>query len=380
MIARVLRTAGAVLCSAVLAMAVGGCNSWRGVNSLPMPGTAGGGPNAFDIQVELPDVSSIQPNSRVRVADVNVGSVTRIERQGWHALVSIKLDGTVDLPANAVATVGQTSLLGSLHVELAPPTDSAPTGRLQDGSLIPLTSGGTYPSTEQTLAAVSVLLNGSGVGRLQDVSEALGTALDGRGRELRTLIEQLDTFITTVDTQTDDLIGAADSLNNVASQFAAQQPVVDRALAEIPAALAVLSAQRDHLAEALDQFGRFSAVTADSVNQTKKALINELNDLGPVLASLADAGPALTRSLSFLGTFPWPKETIGNWIRGDYGNLSLAIDLTLSRLDASLLTGTRWEGDLTRLELEWGRTMGQKPSPYTAGNPLVTPYLAEQGP
>ncbi|CAN5604684.1 MCE family protein [soil metagenome] len=372
------RTAATALC--VTTLLLGGCSSWRGVNSLPMPGTAGSGPGAFDIQVQLPDVSSIQPNSRVRVADVNVGNVTRIERQGWHALVSISLDGDVELPANTVATVGQTSLLGSLHVELAPPTDTAPTGRLQNGSLIPLASSGAYPSTEQTLSAVSLLLNGSGVGRLQDVTEALSAALNGRGGELRALIGQLDTFITAVNSQTDDLLGAAASLNDVVRQVTAQQPVVDRALTTIPDALAVLSAQRAHLAEALIQFGRFSAVTADSVDQTKEALINELDDLGPVLASLADAGPALTRSLSFLGTFPWPKETIGNWIRGDYGNLSLAIDLTLSRLDASLFTGTRWEGDLTRLELEWGRTMGQKPSPYTAGNPLVTPYLGEQGP
>jgi len=371
------RCVGAAL---LLTSVLGGCSSWRGMNSLPMPGTAGGGPNAFEIQVELPDVSSIQPNSRVRVADVTVGNVTKIERQGWHALVSVSLDGEVDLPANAVATVGQTSLLGSLHVELAPPTDTAPVGRLHDGSLIPLTSSGAYPSTEQTLAAVSVVLNGGGVGRLQDVTEALSTALSGRGGQLRTLIAQLDAFISRIDAQTDDLLGATDSLNNVVAQFAAQQPVVDRALTTIPDALAVLSDQRAKLAEALDQFGRFSAVTADSVNQTKEALIAELNDIGPVLASLADAGPALTRSLSFLGTFPWPKETIGNWIRGDYGNLSLAIDLTLSRLDASLLTGTRWEGDLTRLELEWGRTMGQKPSPYTAGNPLVVPYAPEQRP
>ncbi|CAN5768980.1 MCE family protein [soil metagenome] len=377
MTARAVRVGGAALC---LGVVLGGCSDWRGVNSLPMPGTAGGGAGAFDIQVELPDVSSIQPNSRVRVADVNVGNVTKIERQGWHALVSITLDGAVDLPANAVATVGQTSLLGSLHVELAPPADVAPAGRLHQGSLIALASGGAYPSTEQTLAAVSMVLNGGGVGRLQDVTEALTTALAGRGGELRMLIEQLDTFVAQVDAQTDDLIGAIDSLDQVVGQFAAQQPVLDRAITTIPEALAVLNEQRDSLAEALDQFGRFSAVTTDSVNQTKEALISELDNLGPVLQSLADAGPALTRSLSFLGTFPWPKETIGNWIRGDYGNLSLAIDLTLSRLDASLLTGTRWEGDLTRLELEWGRTMGQKPSPYTAGNPLVTPYLAEQGP
>ena len=79
-------------------------------------------------------------------------------------------------------------------------------------------------------------------------------------------------------------------------------------------------------------------------------------------------------------TFPFPYETLDKWIRGDFGNLSTTIDLTLSRLDSALFTGTRFEGDLTALEMQWGRTIGQQPSPYTAGNPLVAPYHVDQGP
>jgi phospholipid/cholesterol/gamma-HCH transport system substrate-binding protein len=109
-------------------------------------------------------------------------------------------------------------------------------------------------------------------------------------------------------------------------------------------------------------------------------LVKELQQLGPVLESLADAGPALTRSLSLLSTYPWPNDTLENWIRGDLANTSLIFDFTLSRLDASFLTGTRFEGKLTQLEMQWGRTIGQIPSPYTAGNPLVAPYHLDQGP
>ena len=73
-------------------------------------------------------------------------------------------------------------------------------------------------------------------------------------------------------------------------------------------------------------------------------------------------------------TYPFPTDNVSTWQRGDFANLTAVIDLTLSRLDASFLTGTRWEGNLTELELEWGRTIGQMPSPYTAGNPLIAPY------
>ena len=370
---------GALAVVALVATVLSGC-AWRGLNSLTLPGTEGRGAGAFEIQAQLPDVSTLQENSRVRLGDVTVGTVTRIERQDWHALITMRVNGDVVLPANAVATVGQTSLLGSSHVELAAPGDVAPEGRLHGGSLIPLASGGAYPNTEQTLAALSLLLNGGGLGQVQDITKALSTAFAGREADLRSVIGQLDEFIGRLNAQTDDIIAASESLNGLAGQFAANKPVLDNALRTIPDALSVLAEQRTHLADALDTFGKFSALTADAVNQSKDNLVAELKDLGPVLESLGNAGPALTRSLSLLATFPWPKETLANWMRGDYANLTAVIDMTLSRIDSALFTGTRFEGDLTKLELQWGRTIGQTPSPYTAGNPLIIPYRVDQGP
>jgi phospholipid/cholesterol/gamma-HCH transport system substrate-binding protein len=381
--AKRIRVTGGIL---ALALALSGCSDWRGLNSVPLPGVQGVGPGAFTVRAQMADVDNIEQNSRVRVGDVNVGTVTKIERQGWNALVTMQLDRDVELPANATATLGQTSLLGSLHIELAPPKDAPPQGRLHEGSLIPLASSGKYPSTEQTLSAIALLLNGGGIGNIQDITEALSIAFTGREDDLRSLIEQLDKAIGYLDDQKDDIIAATDSLNNLVGQFAAQKPVVDKALKTIPDALVVLKDQRNNLSEALAQLGKFSALAADSVNQTKDALVQELKDLGPVAQSLADSGPALTRALSFLPTFPFPKETLTNWMRGDYANLTLILDLTLSRIDQGIFTGSRWECDLTWLELQWGRTIGQFPSPCnaggpgTAGNPLVAPYRFDQGP
>jgi phospholipid/cholesterol/gamma-HCH transport system substrate-binding protein len=365
----------------VLTVAVlSGC-SWKGLNSLPLPGTAGNGDGAFTIQAQLPDVSNIAANSRVRLGDVNIGTVTKIDRQDWHALLTIRLNGDVNLPANSTVKVGQTSLLGSLHIELAPPTDAPPTGRLRQGSLIPLSAGGDYPTTEQTLAATSLLLNGGGVGQVQDITTALSTAFgNGREEQLRSLITQLDIFISRLNDQTADIIAASDSLNRLMAQFARQKPVLDKAFDTIPAALKVLDGERENLVEAVDKLGKFSALAADSVNQTRDSLVQELKGLGPVLQSLADAGPALTRSLDLFSTYPFPKDTISKWFRGDYANITVVADLTLSRLDASFLTGTRFEGKLTNLEMQWGRTIGQLPSPYTAANPLLAPYKFDQGP
>jgi len=370
---------GAVALTLVIGLAASGCG-WRGANSLPLPGIQGHGPGAYTIEAQLPDVDTIERNSRVRVGDVTVGNVEKIERQGWHALLTMTINADVQLPANSTAKIGQTSLLGSKHIELAPPVGVPPQGRLHDGSLIPLSSGSAYPTTEQTLAAVSSVLNGGGIGQIQDITQSLSTAFAGRENDLRSLIGQLDKFVSYLNGQIDDIIAATDSLNNLAGQIADQKPVLDKALRTIPDALAVLKDQRQNLAEAFDSLGKFSALTADSLQQTKDNLVKEFHELGPVLQSLADSGPALTRSLSFLSTYPWVKENIKNWFRGDAANLVAVFDFTLSRIDTGFFTGTRFEGDLTELEMQWGRTIGQIPSPYTSANPLLAPYRHDQGP
>jgi len=66
---------------AVAGVAVTGCG-WRGLNTLSLPGTEGRGPGSYEVQAQLPDVTTIQQNSRVRVGDVTVGNITKIERQG----------------------------------------------------------------------------------------------------------------------------------------------------------------------------------------------------------------------------------------------------------------------------------------------------------
>jgi phospholipid/cholesterol/gamma-HCH transport system substrate-binding protein len=373
------RAACALLLVAIMPW-MSGCG-WRGLNSLQMPGTQGSDPGSFVVQAQMPQVSNLQPNSAVQLGDVAVGTVTKIERQGWHALVTMRLNGDVNLPVNSTVTLGQTSLLATLHLELAPPVGVPAQAKLKGGSVIPLESAGAYPNNEQTLAMLSMLLNGGGLGQLQDITQAFGTAFAGRGEhDLRNLLDQLNRFVGYLNDQKDDIIAATDSLNQLVGKFAAQKPVVDKALRTIPQALAVLSDQRDNLTEAVDQFGKLSALAADSVDKTKASLVQEFKDVGPVLESLANAGPAMTRSLDLLATFPWIKSTVFNFQRGDFANLTAVIDLTLSRLDTGLFTGTRWEGNLTELEMYWGRTIGQTPSPVTARNPLVAPYHLDQGP
>ena len=94
----------------------------------------------------------------------------------------------VVVPANVVATVGQTSLLGSMHLALNPPLGQAPEGRLQPGATIPLSKSSAYPSTERTLSTLSTLVNSGGLGQIGDIIHNFNVGLSGRQSEARDLL------------------------------------------------------------------------------------------------------------------------------------------------------------------------------------------------
>lgn len=373
-VAETFRSCRAVLVGAVVMVVLASCSSWTGPNSLPLPGTPGRQDDAIVVTIQMANVNGVEQNSEVLVDDVSVGTVTGIARQGWHALVTVSLLPSVDLPANATATVGQTSLLGTLHIALSAPAGEEPAGRLTSGAVIPLARSGGYPTTEQTLASVSTVLNGGGLAQLQDINRQVNSALGGHEEQARSLIRQLAIFTRNLNEQKSAIIAATRSTNELAEQISARSGTVDRALETIPGALDVLARDRENLRNAITAIGEFAGLADQVVRASSSSVTDNLRALQPTLRELAAAGPNLTRSLGLLSTFPWPQDGIRKFIRGDAGNLSATIDLTIGRADNSYLQMTGADGRLTAFETLLGRTIGRQPMPSTK-NPLSAPIL-----
>jgi len=336
---RSIRKLAAVACSAVLLTS--GC-TFEGLNSLPLPGTVGTGSDAVTYQVQIANVGTLESNSPVMVNDVVVGAIRRMTVDNWHANVEISVRPDVVIPANAVAAVGQTSLLGSMHLALDPPLGEAPNGRLQPGTTIALSKSSTYPSTEQTLSSLSVVVNGGGLTRIGDIVHNFNAALDGRQVQIRDLLTRMNTVVTMLDNQHDNIIATVSSLNRMAQTFAGQREVLTAALNRIPGALEVLNRQRPRLVTALDRLGGFSATANQLINDSQADIVRNLENLEPTVRALADVGPDLMTALSYLPTYPYTQEFIDRGIRGDYMNQFIVFDFTIPRLKSGILLGTRW--------------------------------------
>ncbi|WP_374068759.1 MCE family protein [Rhodococcus sp. CX] len=334
-------TPAMLLAAAVVASTVSGC-AWDGVNSLPLPGTPGRGEGSYTFTVEMADVGTLESNSPVMIDDVVVGSVGRMVVHGWHADIEVSVEKDVAVPANAVATVGQTSLLGSSHLALNPPAGSPPEGRLAPGATIGLDRSATYPSTERTLAAAAVVLNRGGLGRIGDIVTNLNDALGGREDAVRDLLTRLDTFVGTLDTQRADIVATIDGLERLAGTVSGQRDVVADVLDRLPAALETLLRERPAFTTALDRLRTFSDTATGVVTDTRQDLVTNLEHLEPTLRALADVGADLDKALAYATVYPYGQSVIDRAVRGDYLNLFATVDLTVPRLQRELLLGTPW--------------------------------------
>jgi phospholipid/cholesterol/gamma-HCH transport system substrate-binding protein len=323
-----------------VAMAATGC-AFQGINSLPLPGAVGRGPDAVTYHVQIANVATLESNSPVLLNDVVIGSVGKMHVQDWHANIDISVKPDVSIPANVVASVGQTSLLGSMHVALSPPPGQPAEGKLAPGATIGLNESSTYPTTEQTLSSLSVVVNAGGLGQLGDVVHTFNQALSGREADYRDLFTQLDSFVGTLDQQRQSLVDTITALNRVASTFAGRKDSIDQALQRIPHALEVLDRERPNLTTALTKLGQFSDTANKLVNTSQADLVSNLKNLQPTLQALADVGPDFDAAIAYATVFPYGQNLIDRAVRGDFINLFATVDISGPRLRKSLFLGTR---------------------------------------
>jgi phospholipid/cholesterol/gamma-HCH transport system substrate-binding protein len=331
-----------------------GCQ-FGGLNSLNMPGTAGHGPGSYSITVEVPDVASMPQNSPVMIDDVTVGSVSgvdAIQRSDgtFFAAVKLSLDKNVKLPPNSKAMVAQTSLLGSQHIDLVrPPAGQPQVGQLQNGSTIPLADGSRFPTTEEVLSSLGIVVNKGNLGALQDITDEAYAAVAGRTGDFVDLIPRLAEFTDALNQQTDDIIATAEGLNRVAATLAAHKDSLSRALESLPAAVKVLNDNRKNIVDAFAALQSFSKVASHILSETKEDIAADFKDLYAVVKPLNDNRADFVSDLDLLPTFPFTSRYLRRAVRGDYLNVFVTFDLTIRRLGETIFTTSYFDPNMKHM-------------------------------
>jgi phospholipid/cholesterol/gamma-HCH transport system substrate-binding protein len=321
-----------------LTAAVSGC-SFRGVSNMPLPGGIDTGSDAYDVKIVFSNVLDLVPQSQCRVNDVPVGKVTRIRLVNWRAEVTCRLRGTVDLPANAAATVSQTSLLGEKFVALSAPQGQAPQGKLAQGAEIPLERTSRNTEVEEVLSAMSMLITGGGLEQVSTINHELNAAMQGRTTQMRDLLDRVNTFVGTLDRQKAQIVTTIDKVDRLAATLARHNQTIADTIDSTGPAVKILAEQRQDLTKLLVNMDKLGTVATRVINRSHDDTVANLKSLQVVLANTDKASSVIPKVLGGLFTFPFP-QTVSQALKGDYGNLFATLDLDVGNISHNFLAGT----------------------------------------
>lgn len=343
---RIARLVAVLVCATTL---VTGCG-FHGISDIPLPGGADLGTHPFKIQIEFTNVLDLAPQSLVKLNNVTVGRIDTIQLRGWHALVTCRVRGDVNLPDNATARIEQTTLLGEKFIQLAGPMNEPPTGRLGNGDLIPLRATGEGAEVEEVLSAISLLLNGGGLEQIATINQELNSALGGREDKIRAVLRDVNTFVGGLDKQKGQIVRAIRNVDKLADRLNKNRRTIDDTLDKVTPAVTVLASQRRNLTKLLTSLNKLSNVSTKVILRSKRDTLANLRHLQPILSNLAESGDNLPKGLQMATTFPFPP-TVDKALKGDYLNLYATIDLDPNTLKHNFLTGTALDGIVDKKKL-----------------------------
>jgi phospholipid/cholesterol/gamma-HCH transport system substrate-binding protein len=275
-----------------------------------LPGRVGG---PVEVSAIFEDSSDLVVNHSVQVADVRVGSISGIElTEDFRALVTMELRDDMELPADSVAVLRQTSLLGEKFVEIRPRTedddcpDSPPTeGVLVDGDRITCTvqAPELESVTEQAVEILSVVA-ANRVEDLQTLIETGAVGFGGRAEELRGLIDDLVTISATLADQTTNLVRIIDGLDAASAALAGGNDELDALFVNLSDATTVLADNREQALRALEELTRLARdqnqlVFLPYLDQT----VRQIEQLDAIVAQVTAGRGEVGLFLDWLATF-----------------------------------------------------------------------------
>lgn len=306
----------------LLTLALSGCGLLGGgVYDTDLPGGADLGDDPITLTADFRDVLDLVPQSSVKVDNVPVGQVSEISlnEDGRSAEVEIKVNGSVELPVGTDARLQQTSLLGEKYIALIRP-DQPTQGELEDGAHIGLARTSQAAEVEQVLGALSLVLNGGGVARFQEISRELQQISAGRPRQIKTFLREIAGFVGGLESRKEAITSALDGLDRLGRALDRDKAKIVKALEELSPGMEVIVDQRKQLVSMLSSLDRLSKVTVSTLNQSQADMVADLKAMEPILKNLAEAGADLPNALQIMLTYPFPDSVLGA-IKGDYFNV-----------------------------------------------------------
>jgi phospholipid/cholesterol/gamma-HCH transport system substrate-binding protein len=153
------------------------------------------GRGGYTVTVHLADSGGIFAGADATYRGVSIGRVRTMTLTADGVDAQVKVDHSVQIPANTLAVVADKSAVGEQYLDFQPRADGAPF--LHDGSQIAQASTRVPVRTDALLTDLDGLIGSVPTKDLQIVIDQLGVAFDDTGPKLQQILDTSTSFIST---------------------------------------------------------------------------------------------------------------------------------------------------------------------------------------
>ncbi|MFC9969934.1 MCE family protein [Spirillospora sp. NPDC127200] len=266
--------------------------------------TAGAPGGELTLTATFDDAQGLVAGHSVKMSDVNIGSVTKVELAGYKARTTLSIKDGIRLPQGTRAEIKVTSLLGENYVDMVlPPGGSMDRGPyLADNAAVANTS--VQPAFEQVVGQAGPLLKALAGNDIATVVNAGATALEGQGGKLNTTVAKSADLLKLFADQRRELGASVDRFARLGRSLARGSDALDRAPEELEKTTRLLNENKHRILATVEKLTTMAAQLNDKVLEGRVARFRTLlNDLDPVIAQLGNNRARLTSLVNGLVTF-----------------------------------------------------------------------------
>ena len=142
------------------------------------------------------------------------------------------------------------------------------------------------PSIADTLAALGTLLNGGGLNQLQTIIVQLNDALDGHQGDIRTVLGDLQTVVTSLASNRGSIDSALAGLTQLSSELAQGSAAISNGIDTIGPAVGVLADDNADFSRLLSSTDQLSVIASSIVDASGQAGVTDIKEIDGMLNQL----------------------------------------------------------------------------------------------
>ncbi len=275
------------------------------------------GCSGMEIIANFDQVGDLVENANVQSSDVEIGTIQKIELDGWEAQVTMCLEPDEKIPKDSLAVVRTTSLLGEKFIDFQPQSDGPPF--LEDGDILDVDQTAKATELEDVFARLAAVLGTGNLEQINRLTSAQAKILRDNAGEFRRVLVDLRRFTDLLADRKNQVATAVDRLDSVAATLLDQTPVLERFLESFADSSSVLADQKEGLQTLLFSLDRFTRISVRLLDETESGLNRQFAELRPVLRTIVANSTNLRRTLTTLATFSryFPESMPGDYLQLD---------------------------------------------------------------